>query len=192
MIFFPGINALHQPSSRDGLAAIQDLAEFIVGSGRALVMPVYKATHERRDELTSDFPTTAALFRDHVVMWSKDLQRTVDYLETRPDIARDRIGFLGRSWGAAMGTIMVATEPRFKLAIFHLGGFYFQRARPEAEAINFAPRVHVPSLMLNGRYDFFFPEDTSQRYMFRFSGSRNLTSAGSCTRPATHCHGPKR
>ena len=149
---------------------MSELLEYIVGSGRAVVLPVYKSTHERRDELTSDFPTMSAMFRDHVVMWSKDLQRTVDYLETRPDIARDRIGFLGRSWGAAMGTIMVATEPRLKLAIFHVGGFYFQRARPEVEAINFAPRVRVPSLMLNGRYDFFFPEDTSQRYMFELIG----------------------
>ena len=55
-------------------------------------------------------------------MWSKDLQRTVDYLETRPDIDRSRLAYLGRSWGAAMGTIMVATEPRLKLAIFHVGG----------------------------------------------------------------------
>ena len=126
--------------------------------------------HERRDELRSDFPAVTTEFRDHVIMWSKDVQRTVDYLETRGDIAPDKIGFLGRSWGGAMGTIMVATEPRFKLAIFHVGGFYFQRARPEVEAINFAPRVRVPSLMLNGRYDFFFPVETSQRHMFQLIG----------------------
>ncbi|HXW08065.1 MAG TPA: protein kinase [Vicinamibacterales bacterium] len=171
LVYFPGINAIHQPSSRDGLMRAMDLVEYIVGSGRAMVIPVYKSTHERRDELTSDFPTTSAFFRDHVVMWSKDLQRTVDFLETRPDIDRGRIGFLGRSWGAAMGTIMVAMEPRLKLAIFQVGGFYFQHARPEAEAINFAPRVRVPSLMLNGRYDFFFPVDTSQRFMFQLLGT---------------------
>jgi len=103
-------------------------------------------------------------------MWSKDLQRTVDYLETRSDVAHDKIGYLGRSWGAAMGTIMVATEPRLKLAILNVGGFYAQRARPEVEAINFAPRVVVPTLMLNGRYDFFFPVDSSQRFMFQLIG----------------------
>jgi len=171
LVFFPGINALHETSSlQDGLTRVLDLADFIVRGGRALVIPVYKSTHERRDDLTSDFPATTIFYRDHVVMWSKDLQRTVDYLETRSDIDRRRIGYLGRSWGAAMGTIMVATEPRLKLAIFHVGGFYFQHARPEAEAINFAPRVHVPSLMLNGRFDFFFPEQTSQRFMFDLIG----------------------
>jgi eukaryotic-like serine/threonine-protein kinase len=113
-----------------------------------------------------------SLYRDHVIMWSKDVQRTVDYLETRPDIARDKTGYLGRSWGAAMGTIMVASEPRLKLAIFYVGGFYAQRARPDVEAINFAPRVRVPSLMLNGRYDLFFPADISQRFMFNLLGVR--------------------
>ena len=144
LVYYPGINALHQPSSADGLARMGDLADFVVRSGRAMAMPVLKSMHERRDELRSDFPAVTTEFRDHVIMWSKDVQRTVDYLETRGDIAPDKMGFLGRSWGGAMGTIMVATEPRFKLAIFHVGGFYFQRARPEVEAINFAPRVRVP------------------------------------------------
>jgi dienelactone hydrolase len=98
------------------------------------------------------------------------VQRTVDYLETRSDIAHDKIGYLGISWGSAMGTIMVAAEPRFSLAIFHVGGFYSQHARPEVEAINFAPRVKVPSLMLNGKYDLFFPVDVSQRFMFNRLG----------------------
>ena len=33
---------------------------------------------------------------------------------------------------------------------------------PEVDQINFAPRVRIPVLMLNGRFDFFFPVDTSQ------------------------------
>ena len=65
---------------------------------------------------------------------------------------------------------MVATEPRLKLAIFLVGGFYFQHARPEVEAINFAPRVRVPTLMLNGRYDFFYPVDASQSFMLGLIG----------------------
>jgi len=158
-------------------------------TGRALVYPIYKATHERQTELTSDFPATSTLFRDHVIMWSKDLQRTVDYLQTRPDIDANRIGYLGLSWGGAMGTIMVATEPRLKLAIFLVGGFYFQHARPEVEAINFAPRVRVLSLMLNGRYDFFFPVDASQSCMFGLIGVPEPTSDAVVTTRATVCRG---
>ena len=170
LVYFPGIGALHDRSSQNGVSRMLDVDGYVIRSGRAVVYPIYKATHERESELTSDFPATTTLFRDHVVMWSKDLQRTVDYLQTRRDVRHDKIGYLGRSWGAAMGTIMVATEPRLKLAIFDVGGFYAQHARPEVEAINFAPRVVVPSLMLNGRYDFFFPMDSSQRPMFQLIG----------------------
>ena len=65
---------------------------------------------------------------------------------------------------------MVASEPRLKLAILYSGGLAPQHARPEAETINFAPRVRVPSLMLNGRFDSIYPVETSQRFMFDLLG----------------------
>ena len=33
-------------------------------------------------------------------------------------------------------------------------------------ALNFVPRVNVPTLMLNGRYDHYFPVETSQKPLF--------------------------
>ena len=42
---------------------------------------------------------------------------------------------------------------------------------PEVDQINFAPRVRIPTLMLNGRYDFLFPFETSQIPMYRFLGT---------------------
>jgi hypothetical protein len=36
---------------------------------------------------------------------------------------------------------------------------------------NFAPRVHAPALMLNGRYDFVYPSATSQQPQFRLLGT---------------------
>ena len=101
LVYFPGINALHQRSSGDGLARMMEIGDLVIRSGRAVAYPVYKATHERQSELTSDFPAMTTLYRDHVIMWSKDVQRTVDYLETRPEIAHDKIGYVGRSWGGA-------------------------------------------------------------------------------------------
>ena len=41
-----------------------------------------------------------------------------------------------------------------------------QARAAEVEAINFAPRVVVPTLMLNGRYELLYPVDSSQRFMF--------------------------
>jgi eukaryotic-like serine/threonine-protein kinase len=36
---------------------------------------------------------------------------------------------------------------------------------------NFTPRVKMPVLMVNGRYDFFFPKETTQDPMFRALGT---------------------
>ena len=61
----------------------------MVKSGRALLYPVYKSTYERGDGLASDYPDQTASWKDHVIMWGKDLRRSIDYLETRDDIDHD-------------------------------------------------------------------------------------------------------
>jgi hypothetical protein len=52
-----------------------------------------------------------------------------------------------------------------------VGGFYEQRSAPEVEAINFVSRVKIPVLMLNGRFDFFLPEEKTQIPMFQLLGT---------------------
>ena len=53
----------------------------------------------------------------------------------------------------------------------HQGGFEFAKKMPEVDELNFAPRVKVPTLLVGGRYDEFFPLETSQNVMFRFLGT---------------------
>ena len=55
--------------------------------------------------------------------------------------------------------------------MLYIGGFNRQPSLPEADPVNFAPRVNVPVLMLNGRYDFFYPTATSQEPMFKLLGT---------------------
>ncbi len=50
-------------------------------------------------------------------------------------------------------------------------GFYILKRFPTADQINFAPRVRIPVLMLNGRFDFIFSVGSSQEPMFRFLGT---------------------
>ena len=121
----------------------------------------------------STYPNRTIAWRDHVIAWAKDVRRATDYLESRPDIDRDRMAFMGLSWGAGMAPIYVAAEPRFKAAVLIVGGFYLQHSLPEVDGFNFAPRVRVPVLQLNGRYDFFNPIDTSQLPMFNLFQSRD-------------------
>jgi hypothetical protein len=42
---------------------------------------------------------------------------------------------------------------------------------PEIDPLNYAPHVRMPTLMLNGRYDYETPFDASQRPLFILLGS---------------------
>jgi eukaryotic-like serine/threonine-protein kinase len=117
------------------------------------------------------WPNTTSSYRDHVIAWSKDLGRSIDYLETRPEIDRSKLAYEGVSWGAAMGSLLPAAEDRIRVCFLICPGFYLQKCLPEVDQLHFAPRVKVPVLMLNGRFDFIFPVGTSQEPMFRLLGT---------------------
>ncbi len=168
VIYFPGSNAVVERSSKD-----LDLfaCDFIIKSGRALVYPIYKSQYERGDGLKYDDPDDTANYRDHVIYWSKDLGRSIDYLETRKDLNLDKLTYYGLSTGAYLGNILLAVERRTKVAVLLGGGFDFSKKLPEVDEINFAPRVKVPTLMVNGRYDHFFGYEKSQKVMFQLLGT---------------------
>lgn len=168
VVYFPGSNALQTRSSENlGMAYI----DFVIRSGRALMYPIYKSTYERGDELTSDVATATSLYRDHVLQWSKDLSRSIDYLEMRKDIDTSKLAYYGLSWGAALGAVLPAVEERIKVCVLFAGGFDYGRTLPEVSPVNFAPRVKVPVVMINGRYDYFFGVERSQVPMFRLLGA---------------------
>ncbi|MHC5109273.1 MAG: alpha/beta hydrolase family protein [Planctomycetota bacterium] len=135
------------------------------------MVPIYKSTYERGDGLASDYPDETRNWKDHVIMWSKDLSRSIDYLEKREDIASDKLAYMGLSWGAAMAPIMIAVESRLDVGVVVVAGLNFQRALPEVDEVHYAPRVEIPMLMLNGKYDFFFPCETSQVPFYELLGT---------------------
>lgn len=92
------------------------------------------------------------------------------YWLTRPDIDTGRLAHFGYSSGASLGPIMTAVEPRFQASVLISGGFFPWRTPPVSEAIHFVPRVTVPTLMINGRYDFYYPYEANQHPMFALLG----------------------
>jgi dienelactone hydrolase len=134
--------------------------DFIVRSGRAVLYPVYYGTYERR---VPEPPGVRAV-RDRYVLYAKDFFRAVDYLETRPDIDKARIGYYGMSHGAFVGPIPVALEPRIKAAVFAAGGLRYNTV-PEIQTANFMPRITVPVLIVNGRDDFTVSEQDQKRFL---------------------------
>jgi formylglycine-generating enzyme required for sulfatase activity/dienelactone hydrolase len=168
VVYFPGSNAIHTDSSD---ALIRPWFEFMMKAGYAVIHPIYKGTYERGTELDSDYPDETNLYREHVIWWGKDFRRAVDYLESRPECDTTRLAYFGASWGGAMGPLMVAIEPRIKVAVLYVAGMLFQHSAPEVDVLNYVPRVYVPVLMLNGRYDHFFPVETAQQPLYDLLGT---------------------
>jgi eukaryotic-like serine/threonine-protein kinase len=141
--------------------------DFLIKSGRAVMLPVYKGALERFVNVQEGSNGE----RDLEIEDYKDMARAIDYLEQRPDIDLQKLAYYGVSYGARLGSIMTALEPRFKTAVLIGGGFSPRAEVPEIREVNFAPREKIPTLMINGNYDFIFPVDTSQEPMFRGLGT---------------------
>jgi cephalosporin-C deacetylase-like acetyl esterase len=165
IVYFPHSGAQSFHTLEPSQAAMID---FLMKSGRALMFPIYKDTYERLGN-PPDAGTVAE--RDETIEQADDLRRSVDYLETRNDIDRERLAYFSISWGSEMGPIMTSLEKRFKVAVFAAGGCDPDAVLPEADPMNFAPHVKIPVLLINGRYDFVFPLDTCQEPLFRSIGS---------------------
>jgi serine/threonine protein kinase/dienelactone hydrolase len=174
VVYFPGANVVGMPS--DGFFEPYNIRclDFILKSGRAVLYPVYKGTFGRSyNPPKIMWESGGYLYKDFVIMGAKDLFRSVDYLETRTDIDTSKLAYYGLSWGAEQAGIILAIEKRLKTGILYVGGFwiYGPPNLPEVEILNFLPRVTMPILMLNGRYDSNRPYETSQIPFFQLLGT---------------------
>jgi len=164
VLFVPSGNMLQFRS----IASLPDPFEFLVRSGRAVMVTAFKGALERGPSPLFVGPHQN---RDRLLYWSKDLRRSLDYLETRTDIDSGKAASYGVSFGAMIIPTLIATEPRVKTAVLVSGGVIGQPAAPEVEPLTYARRVRIPVLMLNGRDDFVVPVKTGQLPLFRAFGT---------------------
>jgi formylglycine-generating enzyme required for sulfatase activity/predicted Ser/Thr protein kinase len=164
IVYMTGASQFVLRSSTSDLTA--PLFGFLMRSGRAVAMPIVKGAYERgSDQFLSTTNKEGTIWRDYTVDIYKDIARTLDYLDTRPDVQHDRMGFFGVSRGAALSPIFLALEPRrLKAAALASPGLYLAKPAPEVDVFNFLPRVTQPVLTLNGRFDYIFPERAQQPF----------------------------
>ena len=167
VVYWPGSSSIRTPSS-EPLPQV-DAIDFLVLGGRAVLYPVYYGSYERHAGRDSTWPERTRAYREWVMRQVADARRSIDYLQSRADIRRDSIGYYGFSWGARMGSIVLALEPRLRAGVLMAGGFSGDPA-PELDPFNFAPRVTAPVLMINGDADFIFELERSQKPLFAALG----------------------
>jgi eukaryotic-like serine/threonine-protein kinase len=163
VLFVPSGNNFYFQS----IDTLPDPFEFLVRAGRAVLVLAVQGTLERGPSPIRVGPNQ---LRDRLLQWSKDVRRSIDYLETRPEIDTKKLAFYGISYSAAISPTLLAPEPRFKAAVLVSGGVWAPTAA-EVDPWNYAPRVKVPVLMLNGRDDFIFPVDRAQIPLLRALGT---------------------
>jgi eukaryotic-like serine/threonine-protein kinase len=172
VVYFPMSGALSHQTSEN----LENLGtrwfDFIVRSGRALIHPIYKGTFERAiDGFNFGKAKHDRVWREIAIDSAKDLGRSLDYLETRPDIDRQKLAYYGYSMGACEGPRLIALEPRFKAGVLIAGGAYERGWPAEIDPFNFAPHTRVPILMVNGMYDPFANLTSSQIPLFQMLGT---------------------
>jgi formylglycine-generating enzyme required for sulfatase activity/dienelactone hydrolase len=165
IIFCPGtgawvVHSVFEYSSTYG-------ADRVTKNGRAFVFPVLRGTFERKTPPEKTAKTTES---EENVMFVKEIMRTIDYLETRPEFDAGKFAFEGISSGGICGSIIPAIDGRIKAAVLLSAGLDLSLP-PEYSQINFSPRVKIPILMQNGKYDYGFLVETFQKPLFKLLGT---------------------
>lgn len=100
---------------------LDDIAPFFTSEGFALVTYDQYTRGERR--LDDPNPVEEALaLRRRAALNVIETRRLIDYLETRADIAADRIYLVGASFGAITGATAAAFDERMRAVVLTYGG----------------------------------------------------------------------
>ena len=169
----PGTAGIAQPN-REVIEMLPQ-TDLIVAGGRALVIPIWDDHYQRAHPPTTDLGAFADRYRREAVLFFQDGVRTIDYLATRADIDADRLGYWGISFGSVnIGPPLLTMEARIRAAVLSAAGVWvwpFPISAPTMDIVNYAPRIRVPVLMINGRYDSMFPHELAQVRLFDLLGT---------------------
>jgi cephalosporin-C deacetylase-like acetyl esterase len=120
----PVIILLHGLGDRKTVDYIEAGYQYFQQSGYA-VLRIDIDNHGDRKKYDYDFDLTDGYrywTRDIITQTVFDLRRSIDFLETRVEIDKDRIGFFGISLGGIIGTIFSGVDKRVKAPVIALAG----------------------------------------------------------------------
>jgi dienelactone hydrolase len=115
----PGVIVQHgMPDTKEGMLPTGiDLAR--TGAVAILIDAPFNRPQQGRRR--SDPLTFTPKDRDEQIQLIVDLRRAIDLLVARPDVDRDRLAYVGVSYGAAMGGLLAGVEDRLKAYVLAVG-----------------------------------------------------------------------
>ena len=149
------VNPVNRSSLRPGIILMHGMpgnAKQMGGYAHALaqfgaVVIAIDAPFSRRGGPSMQF---TAEDREEQVQLMKDLQRAVDVLRALPNVDKDRIAYVGVSYGGAMGVLFASIERRIKTAVLVVadGGIVSHFTGPEDSA-------YMSSMSCSVRFNWF-------------------------------------
>ncbi|HEX8833495.1 MAG TPA: acetylxylan esterase [Abditibacteriaceae bacterium] len=181
----PAVVLLH---GKDGkIEDMLSIGQLLASRGYASVIPELVGHGARREKDNPLFVGKAQRLRDGLIETVQDVRRAVDFLQTKPEVDQQRMGLIGLSLGAMLGTITTAVDERIQTAILVVGGggwktilaasqeSFAQSSRAQGvqeadfalledvDPVNFAGHISPrPVLLLNGRKDDIIPPSSAE------------------------------
>ncbi|MBT4519135.1 MAG: SUMF1/EgtB/PvdO family nonheme iron enzyme [Halieaceae bacterium] len=173
VVFYPGLGAFRFPGPLDKINPGDFGLDYIIKSGRALILPAFKESRNRSTDpsfLDAATDEQKRVFRDTMTKWRIDTGRVLDYIEERPEFSDQNIHYMGMSFGAIYTPIVLLFEQRrFKSAVYLSGGLDPYKP-PLSDGIVYQNRIKTPTLMLNGEQDYLMPI-SGQQALFDLLGA---------------------
>ncbi len=106
-----------------GSKADTRLAAALLMPEKVAVFGLDAACHgDRKKEGEEFFSADLGKTREHIVQTVIDYRRAIDYLQARQDLDGERIGLIGASLGAIVGSMVAGVDTRVDAALLIVGG----------------------------------------------------------------------
>ena len=160
--------------SKDELQTLRIARWLVHREGWAVALIDGPVHGERRSEAGGEVgqeAREAILHRETYQAMAVDWQRTVDACAELPDVGTERVAYLGFSMGSLLGLPAVAAEPRFRCAVFAIGGIIGEEPNFLNET---ARQIAQPVLLINQSEDEIFSREAALRLYDALSGPKRL------------------
>lgn len=96
-----------------------------VGQGFVVLTIDAPGRGERKTTDKKSAGSLGLLDKEQIMHYCGDYSRAIDFLASRPEVDKTRLGYVGISWGAITGITYVAYDPRIKAMASMVGGGNF-------------------------------------------------------------------